>query len=791
MAISNFMKDNRNLSLFVIAAFLGLIAAGLSLLYLKNREEALRLKYQKKPDLMITVAVPKRDLFPGEAITTATVASYKIPRRYVPDDVITSANFKSVKGRRLQYPASEGKPIPLAHLSGITTQDFSDNITVGRRAVTIKVDTVNSLDGMLRPGNHIDILVGMAADEAMVELTTGLDGAGSEEVIFPILENVVVMATGDDDLNEMGGARPGSVVLDKNFSTITLDLYPEQVAILKSAEDVGRLIASLRNRKDKGSSGFDSVRPSQLFSLMKKARNAAKARASTTVAVDANGNPIGKIVGDTVYDEQGNVIGKVNANGDIVDVNGKVIGKKQEAQIALGVDGKPIGTIVGDKVYDENGNLIGRVDSNGRIVDNTGKVIGNASTGVAVDKNGNVIGNVVDGVVYDENGNVVGRIDENGNVVDNNGQVLGSTVSKMAIGKDGKPIGKIVGDKVYDENGKLVGRVDANGNVVDLNGKVIGEVRDNVRQEDLAVDANGNVIGRIDKDGNVIDKFGNVVGRVDENGNVVDLEGNTIGTVVKDALVDAQGNLIANEVLDANGNVLGKAIGDKVYDEEGNLIGRLDENGNMIPLEKVGTVRDNVAIGKDGKVLGTVVDGKVIDENGNVVGFVDENGNVIQEGEPMGKVVGDKAYDDDGNLIGTVVDGKVYDEDGNLIGRVDENGQIVPFETVGKVSDNVAVDENGNVLGKIVDGKVIDEDGNVVGYVDENGNIIKEGEPISTTQRTGQAQSPIQAGSATQDIIPSDEEQSANYDSIVGGNADKGVLKLETLPLEQLEDEAK
>ncbi len=694
MAISNFIKDNRNLSLFMIAAFLGLIAAGLSILYLKNREEALRLKYQKKPDVMVSVAVPKRNLFPGEAVTTATLAIRKIPKKFVSSDVITASNFKEVKGRRLQYSASEGKPIPLAHLSGITTQDFSDNIALGRRAVTIKVDTVNSIDGMLRPGNHIDILVGMAADEAMVELTPGLDGAESEEVIFPILENVVVMATGDDDLSAMGGPRPGSVVLDKNFSTITLDLYPEQVAILKSAEDVGRIIASLRNRKDKGASGFDSVRPSQLFDLMKKARNAALARASTTVATDENGNPIGKIVGDTVYDAQGNVIGKVNANGEVVDTNGNVIGKKQEAQVALGVDGKPIGTIVGDKVYDENGNLIGRVDSQGRIVDNSGKVLGNASSGVAVDKDGNVLGNIVNGVVYDEDGNVVGRIDENGNVVDNNGETIGSAVGKVAVGKDGKPLGKIVGDKVYDENGKLIGRVDADGNVVDLNGKVIGDVRDNVRRENLAVDANGNVIGRIDENGNVIDKFGNVVGRVDENGNVVDADGNVMGSVLKDALVDAQGNLVANEVLDADGNVIGKAIGDKVYDENGNLIGRLDEDGNMVPLEKIGKVSGEYAIGEDGKVLG-----------------------------------------------------------------------------------------------KVVDGKVIDEDGNVVGYVDENGNVIKEGEPITTSQRAGQAASnPLQAGQFGQDVTSTAAQQSSNYDSIVGGNADKGVLKLETLPLEKVEE---
>ena len=584
MSFIDTLKKQGTVSILVISLFLGLIAAGLSVLYLKNREAALELKYRKKPEPMTTVVVPRRNLFPGEAISARTVATLSIPSKYVDNNVVNASNYPKIKGRRLQYQLSKGKPIPLSSLMGVNTKDFSDNIAIGKRGVTIKVDTINSFDGMLRPGNFIDLIIGLPADQAGAPIAPNLENAEEEEVMLPLLDNIKVLATGNDTI---GQAKKifGSNITDSDFTTITINLYPEQAAMLKSAEEVGRIVATLRNRKDKGTSDYELVRPSQLMELISKAKNAALARSSNQVATDANGNVIGKIVGDTVYDAQGNVIGKVDANGNVVDLDGKVIGKKQQGQVALGADGKPIGTIVGDKVYDENGNVIGRVDKNGRIIAPDGQVIGSAAQSIAVDANGNVIGNVVNGVVYDENGNVVGRVDANGNVVAEDGTILGSTVSKIAIGKDGKPIGTIVGDKVYDKDGNLIGRVDKDGNVVDLAGKVIGAVADNVTVADVALDKDGNVIGRIDKDGNVIDENGNIIGTVDENGNIVDKDGNVIGSKAENVLLDANGNVIANELIGANGEVIGKVIGDKVYDNDGNLIGRVDENGNVVDLD--------------------------------------------------------------------------------------------------------------------------------------------------------------------------------------------------------------
>jgi Flp pilus assembly protein CpaB len=579
MSLAENFKKQSTLSMLVVSVFLGLIATGLAVLYLKNREAALERKYQKAPEVEITVIVPVRDLMPGEIIGLDTVAARKVPERFVGPDVITAKDFKKAQGRRLQYPAARGKPIPVQALSGINTGDFSDSIASGRRAVTIKVDRINSMDGMLRPGNHIDILVGMPANQAGIEPTPGLENGGAEEVVFPVLENVVVIATGSQDMKSMQSQRSGAVMTDKDFSSVTVDLFPEQVAMLKVAEEAGRMIAALRNRNDISASGFDSVRPSQLKDLMKKARNAELARASTDVVRDANGNVIGKIVGDKVYDAQGNVIGKVNAKGQVVDAKGKVLGEKTKAQLALGPDGRPIGQVVGDKVYDANGNQIGRV-VDGKVVSNDGRVLGHVTEATAVDAKGNVIGHIVNGVVYDKDGNVVGKVNEKGQVVDSKGNVIGAPVGKVAVDTKGKPIGKVVGDKVYDANGKVVAKLDANGNVVDLNGKKVGKVSDGVQPTSVAIGKDGKTLGRI-VDGKVIDAMGNVVGTVNADGTIVDAQGNVIGSEVKDALVDAKGNVVANQVIGSDGKPLGKMIGDKVYDDKGNVVATVGADGSV------------------------------------------------------------------------------------------------------------------------------------------------------------------------------------------------------------------
>lgn len=88
-----------------------------------------------------------------------------------------------------------------------------------------------------------------------------------------------------------------------------------------------------------------------------------------------------------------------------------------------------------------NGNVIGRLNEKGEVVDTDGNVIGRVSKQgrVAVDENGNVIGVVMpDGSVVDKNGNIVGFVDENGRVVGKTSSAMPADRSSLLTTKTAK-----------------------------------------------------------------------------------------------------------------------------------------------------------------------------------------------------------------------------------------------------------------------------------------------------------------------------------------------------------------
>jgi pilus assembly protein CpaB len=102
---------------------------------------------------------------------------------------------------------------------------------MGRRAITVPVDEINSISGMLEPGDMIDLYV-------------SLDYQG-RKITLPLLQAVEVMATGQRAIDDpKSGER-------REFTTVTLDTTPEQAQSVIVARDTGKITALLRNPQDK------------------------------------------------------------------------------------------------------------------------------------------------------------------------------------------------------------------------------------------------------------------------------------------------------------------------------------------------------------------------------------------------------------------------------------------------------------------------------------------------------------------------------------------------------------
>lgn len=559
-------KGGLPLTMLMGAVGFGIAAALLSVVYLKARERAIIESLKGKEQQMVAVVVANRDLPRGAPVADGSFAVREIPAEFVHSDVVYPGEYERYKGRSITTALGVGRPLLKSFLDEEFPVDFSDTIPVGHRALTVTVDEVNSVAGMIRPGNRIDILVNipyqtsgfdpklytvglfkelpgniklpqipggianLTSQFSGEELDAVLGSLSPGDVILPVLQNVRVLATGQDAYNDtLDKLRQPQLRAEGNFTSVTLDLGAEQAALLAAAQDKGDLLALLRNRKDPGASVITAVSARDLFdnaAKMAAAEQERAARATAAGGLDSAGNLVDASGKKLASAEQLAAAGlRVNENGQLVDASGKVVDPKN---LLVGADGKILnreqlaaaGLTVNaaGQIVDKNGNVVSAADV---IVTRDGRVLTKqqlAAAGLSVNANGEVVdaqGKVVDGkdLVVTADGSVVTqqqlaaaglKTNDKGEIVDAAGNVV--STGKLVVAADGSVMTEAQLDAAglaVNERGEIV---DASGNVVDRN--------------DLITSPDGTVLSRsqleaagytVAADGRILDKDGNVM----------------------------------------------------------------------------------------------------------------------------------------------------------------------------------------------------------------------------------------------------------------------------------------
>ncbi|TDM04869.1 MAG: Flp pilus assembly protein CpaB [Ideonella sp. MAG2] len=225
--------------ILVVALVLGGAAAMLSLSYLNRQKAAIAAQANLASGIKVQMMVAKRPLSRGDAISQETVAAREVPVEYSHSLALKAEDFSRVEGKLLAYPIKAGEMIlPSLIQGGAAT--FSARVEPGRRAVTMQVDEISSISGLVEPGDLIDLL-----------LTTNQGGRHAAPV--PVLLGVEVMATGQRVAND---PRTGE---SRRYSTVTLNTTPEQARNVISAREMGKITALLRNPKDKPAGAVEEV----------------------------------------------------------------------------------------------------------------------------------------------------------------------------------------------------------------------------------------------------------------------------------------------------------------------------------------------------------------------------------------------------------------------------------------------------------------------------------------------------------------------------------------------------
>ncbi len=243
----NLPRINQNWLLLLVAILLGGGAAFLGNRMVQRHMQALD-EEARRANQPIPVVVAKRDLMPGDALTGENFAVRQVPREFVNADAMTPEVFANIEHQRLAMGMKRGDMLLPAHAEGQGSTVFSATLKNGRRAMTFEVDTVNSVSGMLRPGDRIDLMLSQRGDTSQ------------EEVTRTLLSNMVVLAT-DQNLKRRD-ERTGQ---EQSFSTVTLDLSPKDAQRLIVAKQAGRLTALLRHPDDQAPNPTRALTSAGLF----------------------------------------------------------------------------------------------------------------------------------------------------------------------------------------------------------------------------------------------------------------------------------------------------------------------------------------------------------------------------------------------------------------------------------------------------------------------------------------------------------------------------------------------
>ena len=219
-----------------VALVTGLLAALAANRFLTGRIEAIEARNR---GATVEVVVARRHLGKGHVLGADSVALRSVPKNYAHSNALTQENFAKAAGRVLAYDVQPGEMLLAALLQSARPPTFSARVENGRRAMTVAVDEINSISGLLDPGDTIDLLV-------------SLDRKG-KKITLPLLMGVQVMATGqrlvDDPLT---GER-------RQYATVTLNLTPSQASALIAGREGGKFTALLRNPQDSQGVSGDSV----------------------------------------------------------------------------------------------------------------------------------------------------------------------------------------------------------------------------------------------------------------------------------------------------------------------------------------------------------------------------------------------------------------------------------------------------------------------------------------------------------------------------------------------------
>ncbi len=241
------MKNSNQTKIAVVAAVLVALLAVLAV----NKYVKSRTTVAEAPK--VTILVATMEIKEGAELGAEMLGTTQIPLESLSNAHITLPNpgtptyekaladiEAQLDGRRVKRFVAADTPIFWMDVETEEKTPFAELIAEGNRAVTMSVDSVSSVNGFIRPGSRVDVV--LTASEEALGLITGSSAGGSKRIVSSvILQNVPVIAVGSN--YDLSGAT-------SSYGTITLNLPTRAAILMIQARSMGQITYLLRNVRD-------------------------------------------------------------------------------------------------------------------------------------------------------------------------------------------------------------------------------------------------------------------------------------------------------------------------------------------------------------------------------------------------------------------------------------------------------------------------------------------------------------------------------------------------------------
>jgi pilus assembly protein CpaB len=271
--------------LLVIALACGFLAAVLAWQYIKGKEADLLKEKQaikrreleeaeKRKVKKVPILVAARNIPAGTSIAVEDLAVQEVPEEYRQPGSMSPS--EEIMGKTAQSAISQGEQI-LKNKLGAPPEKakiMSEITPRGKRAVSVVVDNMASLAGLLQPGDYVDALAiispppGSTLDTIVNKGSRGKDEKLERKAVtLPLFQNVWVLAIGSDTGGT--GARGDQSKVKSAANSVTLSLTPQEAALASFIQEQGKIKLIMRsNVADLSQTEVDPVNWDNLFEYL-------------------------------------------------------------------------------------------------------------------------------------------------------------------------------------------------------------------------------------------------------------------------------------------------------------------------------------------------------------------------------------------------------------------------------------------------------------------------------------------------------------------------------------------